>query len=48
LPDKCTGGKETTSATAQGDVTLQAKKKRLGKGSNILTTVRKLLSESEN
>ena len=27
---------------------LQAKKKRLGKGSNILTTVRKLLSESEN
>ena len=27
---------------------LQAKKKRLGKGSNILTTVRKLLCESEN
>ena len=51
LPDKSTDGKETSSATAQGGVSLenlQAKKKRLGKGSNILTTVRKLLSESEN
>jgi len=48
LPNKSTGGKETTSATAQGDVTLQAKKKRLGNGSNVLTTVRKFLSESEN